>query len=139
RRNGLVRRDQPCRRCWGAPGPVSGCERADPPQSRLVCLKVVGRTLGEASGSGQGQSRAGAQAGRRVAQNVDDGRGLPTEGCVVAVRIPDRLRVGRSWRGPFGDGVGVSAFHFFGGPRQLVRGLHAANKEAPSSSCPYPI
>lgn len=33
----------------------------------------------------------------------------------------------------------MSAFHFFGGPRQFVRELHAANKEAPSSSCPYPI
>jgi hypothetical protein len=33
----------------------------------------------------------------------------------------------------------VSALYFFGRPYRVVRDQDAANKEAPPSSCPYPI
>jgi len=57
----------------GAAGIVSGSQRADPPQPRLVRPEVLGRAHRQAPGPEQGQGRAGAQAGRGAAQDVDDG------------------------------------------------------------------
>jgi hypothetical protein len=68
--------------------------------------QVLGGSRGQASRPRQGQGRAGAQAGRRAAQNVDGGRGLSAEGRSLAVHIrsiqsdrPHQTRSQRSLRG----------------------------------------
>ena len=53
RRDGLVRRDQPCWRRRGAACAVLGSQRAHPSQPWLVRPEVLGRTAGQAPRPGQ--------------------------------------------------------------------------------------
>ncbi len=104
---------------------VSGSQRADPPQPRLVRPEVVGRARGQAPWSGQGQGGTGAQVGRGAAQDVVGGRGLPVEGRSLAAQR-DRLHTRSGRRGPSGDGVEVSALKLFGGRIAFCGILHRA-------------
>jgi hypothetical protein len=105
----------------------------------MMRFEILGSTSCQAPGVGKGQGGTGTQAGRRAAQDLADGRGLPSQGCGVVAQTSDRRRTKRGRRGPLGDGARVSRSTSLAARAQLVRELHAANKEAPSSSCPCPI